>query len=136
MIPRTTVKLVVEGNFSATELAMACKSWSWRSLYCRLSKTTLQLFCACVRVCHSPRRGQESLALLFKRWRQGSMLTAAFICSAGRVCTAWNQMYAHSVVAFLIICPCFGRLFNSDCLLLLSTSCAILLATVVSEFLV
>ena len=56
--------LVVEGNFSATVLAMACNTSSWCLLYLHWSKATLQLFRVWTRVCRSPQRGQESFLSL------------------------------------------------------------------------
>ena len=65
--PRSVVKPVEEGNFSATVLAMACKTLLWSLLYLCWSKATFQLFRVWIRVCRSPQRGQELFGFFFQR---------------------------------------------------------------------
>ena len=69
------VKLVVEGNFSATVLAMACNTLSRRLLYLRWSKATLKLFRVWTRVYRSSQRGQESFLSLSLQMKRAPIVT-------------------------------------------------------------
>ena len=143
MSPRSLVKLVVEGNFLATVLAMACKTSSWCFLYLHWSMATLQLFRVWIRVCCSPQRRQESFGFFFRRWRLalwGSMSTTAFnklhllSWEEGLHCLGPNVGsvkgdFSHHV-------PLLLKALQLRLPLAAIHLCVILLATVVSDFLV
>ena len=91
-----------------------------------------------IRVRLSLQKGRQSLSFFLHRCRfalWGSVSTAAFICSAGRDCTAFNHRQAPSGLAVLIICPCFSRLFSSVSLLTSSACWVARLAADTNNFL-